>query len=320
MHSLGECRVTIERPLPLTAWIDTSIYNNIAKLHADRLPDAATRDRAARLEKALRAAVTDDRLLVVEGQEAREVLGERLRDFQRVMLPITQDRRFRPSSSVVSEEVYALMRAYHRRLRSTRISLGRIFDLPFEPVPDIFIRASLPGGETVRRDLVETGVTIADRVEEIRLERRRAFSEAATEEYAAWLRCLRDGLMVDSFVLQDIFEGSRRGRHPHRDVLFQERGDLDAFLTSAQARAIPSAVVSSNLWADILCGGDDENVKRSDGYDVRHLTAVLPYVDIVLTDKHMASRIRRRKLDRVFSVDVYSIKEVDRLVSRLAGT
>jgi len=280
VHSLGKCRVTVERPLPLTAWIDPSIYNNIAKLHADRLPDAATRDRAARLEKALKTSVGDRRLLVVEGQETGEVLGGRLAAFRRVMLPITQDRQFRPADSIVAEGVYALMCAYHRRRRSTRIPLNRIFELPFDPVPDVFIRVELPGGEAVRRDLVETGAPIAAKVEELRLERLRRFEETLEDEYRAWLRCLRDGQIVDAWVLRNMYDGSRRGKYPHLDLRFSARGDLDAFLTSAQAQAIPSAVVSNNLWADILCGGTDEGAKRGDAYDVRHLSLVLHQAQI----------------------------------------
>ena len=100
----------------------------------------------------------------------------------------------------------------------------------------------------------------------------------------------------------------------HRRAVLLEHfgGDvekLDEFLKSDERHRIPGVDVNSKLWAKLLVGYRDRQIKQSDYMDVQIISTYLPYVDVLATDTFMATAVKELGLDTEYGTRVFAANE-----------
>ena len=86
---------------------------------------------------------------------------------------------------------------------------------------------------------------------------------------------------------------------------------IGEFLRSEQMAQTPFIDIYSSLVAEMVVSGQDRNPKGSDLEDVLGISTVLPYCDILTTDKGMKHLVRQLGLDRQYNSQVFSAAESD---------
>jgi len=87
------------------------------------------------------------------------------------------------------------------------------------------------------------------------------------------------------------------------------------FLCSAYSMHIPKNEIGASIFADLMV--DRKPIQTGDLHDSSHLATALPVARYVLTDANMKDRLRRRKLDRRWAVDVFSLRTLGTLSSEI---
>lgn len=94
----------------------------------------------------------------------------------------------------------------------------------------------------------------------------------------------------------------------NRDLLLAIKETYD-FVEGEKFKKMPFNEVNNILWSDIYAGKD--NLKKSDYWDVKHISALLPFCHIIFTEKRMRERLRQYKLDQKYGTRVYSMNNLD---------
>lgn len=77
------------------------------------------------------------------------------------------------------------------------------------------------------------------------------------------------------------------------------RAAMDEFIASERLFSVPYLFVNTRLYAHVLSEGT-RKYKNNDLIDMRILSSVIPYCDLVITDRYMANAATRRGLDAAF--------------------
>lgn len=88
------------------------------------------------------------------------------------------------------------------------------------------------------------------------------------------------------------------------------------FFRSAYYKNLPTAKITSQLYADILIE-KERKVKPSDLMDVRLLAVAIPIAHYVFTDGNAADRIKKLKIDREWGTQVFSVTTIKDLLTQL---
>lgn len=87
------------------------------------------------------------------------------------------------------------------------------------------------------------------------------------------------------------------------------------FLDSDLFKNIPFIDIEAKLISDILT--EKREVKKSDALDIEHLKTVLPYCDMIITDKDVSHRIKKRGLDERYKTKVFSLRDCQEIIAFL---
>ncbi len=94
----------------------------------------------------------------------------------------------------------------------------------------------------------------------------------------------------------------------NRDLLLAIKETYD-FVEGEKFNTMPFNELSNVLWSDIYAGHD--NLKKSDYWDVKHISALLPFCHVIFTENRMRERLKQYKLDIKFGTRVYSMNNLD---------
>jgi len=94
------------------------------------------------------------------------------------------------------------------------------------------------------------------------------------------------------------------------------RGDIEKlkeFAFSEKYQSLPTIEIYSKMWSKRLVSHSNSSVKSGDKTDIEIISAYLPYVDILATDRFMANIIRDLKLDKIYKTEVFdsSLKNLE---------
>jgi len=84
-----------------------------------------------------------------------------------------------------------------------------------------------------------------------------------------------------------------------------------AFFQSHEFASAPYVHICSSLHAASLVYSPERQPQQGDLYDMGTMSTVLPYCDIVATDRHMQWLIRQVGLDTQYGVEVFSARKAD---------
>lgn len=86
-------------------------------------------------------------------------------------------------------------------------------------------------------------------------------------------------------------------------------------LLSDDFRNIPRQDIYTRMIADHVVS--TKKFETGDPQDIYNLSALIPYSDIVITDRAQKNRIKRLKLDSKYKTDVYCMNDFDELIKEL---
>lgn len=290
-------------------YLDQMVMTNIAKANLGRrLPDELL-EPTKRLRDALKAAVRekqnavlveshfhrDESSGIVTGRphdaEARALFDE----IARFITYYSFGLKISPGIELIQIQAVQIVAHEHglntlpRKFR-WRVVLSRD---PQEPNEKNAIRI---GG-----DLVVIGIEWQPRIIEDRPwadNATRMREEGAFPNYEATLaraeREWRDTAVRDN---EYVSWASRYGRRE------MPRSAMDAFITSERLSTVPYLFVNTRLYAHVLAERA-RPYKDNDKNDIRFLSGVIPYSDLVITDRYMADAATRRGLDVAFHTKI----------------
>jgi len=92
---------------------------------------------------------------------------------------------------------------------------------------------------------------------------------------------------------------------------------LFQFYESQFYRSMPSTDISCNLTARLMI--DKQNIRSGDIMDINHISAMMPYSDLFITDKAMSTFLRGKKYDEKYNTRICYIGDTQRIDSFFAG-
>lgn len=320
--------VVIKKYPKKIVWLDTNFVINLAKGRNDQ-----TRERMEKLFDFLK--LNEEEFFVVEGDDTELRLGNgETKEYSQLLstlshgvsfLPYEAIEQFQFQASVVAkkEGVYPIILDASRYISSDPVkALEDAKKCGFIVGVNYRCSSSEVMAETTKQDifkeLVEKrpkGVSIADqqRLESLSSAKLcKEFITASINEAKATLH-----LSVD-----DALKKMKNSILPNNEVIFNlmqwwnysggEKNDhelLLRFLESKEFTDMPFNFISSMLWGAIYAG--PQKLDLGDYWDVKHMSAILPFSNIVFTDKAAERRLKLYKLGEKYQTEIYSMSTMD---------
>lgn len=89
----------------------------------------------------------------------------------------------------------------------------------------------------------------------------------------------------------------------------QDIHGLMSFYKSHHYRSIPYVNLSCNLFAKLMV--DKQPIRSGDMMDIKHISTLMPYSNIFITDKAMSTFLKKRKFDELYNTTVCYIGDTD---------
>ena len=93
---------------------------------------------------------------------------------------------------------------------------------------------------------------------------------------------------------------------------------LVQFYKSQHYRSMPYTNISCNLTAKLMI--DKQDIRTGDNMDINHVSTLMPYSDLFITDKAMSSFLRINKFDKEYNTRICYIgdtKDIDSFFATL---
>lgn len=317
--------IVTRRPSIPTLWVDTSIALNLA---------ASKDSRCAALKELVFDLVRRVKLLCPSADQHEEFEGSRLDEAAfGILEDLSLGICFRHREGILDSLIGSAMGAYVRDEPTIEITLSAYFHSdPVEELRTVNQQRVFASVDPFRNPEIRQSRQHAKRTGQAELEalRQRLVGQGQTyekqfavelEEYteAFIIRPLRD-LANEIQKGDDVIEilGPLKYLQMWKDIAGDPPGlpGLIRFFTSDHFAALPTIQITSQLWADLLTSRD-RPIKASDGMDVALLAIAIPICHYVVTDKDMENRIKRRKIDRQWNTELFSLSSMEGLLERL---
>jgi ribulose bisphosphate carboxylase small subunit len=328
--------INIEKSRIPLIWIDTSIIIDLAKIRAGKKLDVSLKERVEYIYDAIRKARHNKKAICPRGEQEREYeIGKNHKEeCRRVQNDLAMGIRMKRGFAVEVEYMKVFMKAYINSESELNISYRDLFDN--DPVEEL-------------NRIVNQGYAV--NVEFPLNEERIAKDRHSWEESWEWLETLRELKVKDNMTFEQALEIEYRGTY---DAYEENRrrfnlkygnkwnmedeeyssiadfcgylktwkkyngkppgieGLLKFFLSEYQMQ-IPKIEIHSNLFAKILTS--ESGIKSGDSMDLQQLSVVLPFFDLVITDKKMKHNIESFDYHRNYKTQVLALKDFDAIQS-----
>lgn len=316
-------------------WLDTSVLINMTRYRLGKASNSAKLKRESELFDIILQKVKERKLLCPQGDQQEE-LTRPVREFQSIQSMLSRGIHFRHRSEIKEAQMHIAMEAYIKKSREITINcqealapdLLQNLHTPQRFVIDAYSNKSIRLLERERKKK-QQHLNALVQLKKIRQEANVSFEEQyeteLTGDYQAvcsilnsWKDILaKQQLPTEDLVNQthyldelvylwDSLEGSPEGI-----------GGLLQFLQSNEWRVTPYNDVSAYLYAKLI--SKDGTVKSGDPMDICQLIVALVYCNYVICDKSMRNLIKELGLDKKNKVKVFSIADVEEIISELTA-
>jgi hypothetical protein len=333
MDSALPTSVIVEKPRITTVWLDTCVVSDIVQAQLGTLSGGDETTRAKALDASLTALVMAGRLLCLRAdQEEESDAATRIPGLPDAIsakyAQYSMGVRTWSHGRIEREQVLLAMEAYCAKAPCIFLPLESCFREEPVALMDAARRAGFSVTYRLSPDLLKKRRVVArqatfEEVSALRAGLSSSFEEQAVAEEIGLLDAF--DVTIDRFrnrQPRDMWEMNQLlAWHPYFEAWAAVGGrpageaGLREFFSSSYVRALPINVVRSRLWADVLTGG--KPVRPSDSMDIAMLGAVLPISHFVVTDRKMAARIKRRRLDTRWACKVFSLSSIADLIADL---
>lgn len=325
-------------PIPLI-WLDTSVLLKITKVQIGEITDDIEKDRVRYLYKAITDRTQNKKLICSSADQLEEIeIGGRLEEeFQRVQNMLSLGIKINHRQGVEDFLIGKFMKAYIDNENEVQLSYKDIFDE--DPIKELEIALKTPFlvylNRSKHKELLEKQKEIKKnlpkRWEELRREKIESgvtFEEEREKEFKSYFGTLftlasksRDNIHKGNFNIFDLANAINLGGYISCWNYYggQPPGleGLSRFFSSDYFRKIPTIEIACNLRAKIATSS--QPVKSGDYMDIEQISTILPFFNMVITDKAMKHCLKSFEYPKKFNCIVLSIKEFDDIKSYLSS-
>ena len=322
-------------------WVDTSVVIEMAQAKNDVSQNDIAHKRGIDLYNKLQNLTTKGSIIYLDAQQ-RDEYGNNPKLFNEIddlHIQLSQGIRIQHEVITKQYQIQRMMKVYCGNSNKFELMDDDIFSN--DPANILEQSKKLGMFVTVKRKILEEERNENRRVrdniisgwENIRLNRKArkiSYKQALKEEYAGeWLairNVLRKRLnqkMQNTNLLEEDFMTFLGESHTLSPIDWwrietHKSSDLESlknFYLSEAFKLIPYIEIKSKLLAYLIT--IDGPVKRGDYGDSEHLSQILPYADLIITDSAMKHRVNELGLATKYNTDIMSLKEFDKIMESL---
>ena len=330
-------QVTIEKcPVPII-WLDTSIIScltqwkhKIVKLEQTML------DRVSRLYDQIYEATRAGKLICPLAEQEAEIWIERDKWLD-TMHSLTFGIETAARQSIHNKQFMAFMIGYVHQKNEVKIHYEDAFlGDPVEHLKDalrnpvyIYVESPILFGEDYVKNTKRTLLASLNKQRKRNVESKISFEEQLEAEYMGELDALL--ILKDQFLAGDFKDELEQTNAVFGAINLKQQlrmwedcsgkpndlSGLIGFYKSQHYRSMPFTDISCNLTASLMI--DKQDIRSGDNMDINHVSTLMPYSDLFVTDKAMSTFLRKKRFDRKYGTRICYIGDTQDIDSFFAG-
>ena len=324
-------------PIPII-WLDTSIISYMTQWkHKIGKLDQKKLDRVSKLYDQIYDSTRAGNLICPLAEQEAEIWVERDKWLD-TMHSLTFGIKTAARQSIHDKQFYAFMNAYVKQ--QTEVPLDYKEAFLADPVKDlkdslkapvyVYVKSPILFGEDYAKNQKIILLNSLNEQRRKNVESRISFKQQLEAEYMGELQAL--------LILKNQFlTGQFKNEHEQLNAVFGainlngqlrmwedcsgKTNDFDGlvqFYKSQHYRSMPYTNISCNLTAKLMI--DKQDIRTGDNMDINHVSTLMPYSDLFITDKAMSSFVRIKKFDKEYNTRICYIgdtKDIDSFFATL---
>lgn len=320
-------------PIPIV-WLDTSIVANIAKIKLDKPCEKKTSSHIKELYELISKLINEGKIICPHASQSNEIWCMR-QEWLDVMGELSLGIITKAPQSIYLKQKNRFVKAYLNDERIIDLSYEDVFYCdPIEEVSRILknkyyvsCTGNIVGGddkvksvknnifeawENIRKNNVKENISFDTQFKRELRGQLMALAELY-QNYHSQEKQNDDELLNNAFgtifLNQQINQWNRLGGSPAGIE------GLVKFHESVYYESIPCTYLDASISAYLMTRS--EPIKTGDCMDIEHISTMLPYSNIFITDKAMKDLILRRRIDKKYQTEVFSISDIDNIKASL---
>lgn len=329
-------QITIQKsPIPII-WLDTSIifYMTQWKYKIGRLNQTIL-NRVSNLYNQIYDSTRAGKLICPLAEQEEEIWVERDKWLD-TMHSLTFGIVTAGRQSVHDKQFCAFMTAYVQRQNEVRLDYKDAFLA--DPVEDlkvaskgpvyVYVKPPILFGEDYAKNQKKTLLSSLNEGRKKNVKKKIGFEEQLEAEYMGELKALLT-------LKKQFLAGQFKDEHEQMNAVFgtmnlnqqlriweecsgksNDFHGLVQFYKSQHYRSMPYTNLSCNLTAKLMI--DKQDIRNGDNMDINHVSILMPYSDLFITDKAMSAFLRRKKFDKKYNTKICYIGDTQDIDSFFA--
>jgi hypothetical protein len=302
-----ELQINIEKsPIPIV-WLDTSIITTIAEFKFGYNLDKKASQRIVKLYTLISKLADEGKILCPHAEQSEEVWCHR-KDWLNAINELSLGIETEAPQSIYLKQKKKFIQSFLNSEKAVSLSYRDAFlDDPINTLNEklesqyfVYVDSKTVLGGSEKRKTVNNDI------------------------FRGWenlrMRNIKNNISFDRQLEREL-QGELIDRDQQIDQWDQLRGKpeglegLVEFYKSNYYRSIPYIYLQCTLTAHLLTR--KEPIKSGDCMDIEHISTMLPYSNIFITDNPMKDLLLRRNLGVKYRTEVFSIKDIDDIIASL---
>jgi len=330
---MDNIKVNIEKsPIPLL-WIDTSILIKMAKSSLGEKISEQEKQRVQYIYDAIIEKTKDKKLICPEADQQEEIeLGERLeKECREIQAKLSLGIEFIYRQGIEDLLIGKFMKAYINKDKEVNLTYKELFHGdPIEKLDEalgqqfiIDVHIPLPKEMLEKRKKIKREIpTEWETLRQGKIKAGNTFEQEKEMEFGAYLtaflklkRKYITGLLRGEFNVDDFLGAA--GFMCYEKMWESYKGEpqglngLALFFLSNYFKQIPTINIGCSLRARLATSPNP--IKSGDYLDIAQISTVLPFFNLIITDRDMKNHIHFLGLQKVYNTEVLSIRDFDKI-------
>ena len=293
-------------------------------------------DRVSRLYSQIYEATRAGKLICPLAEQEAEIWVERDKWLD-TMHSLTFGIETAARQSIHDNQFMAFMTAYAQQKNAVHLDYEDAFlGDPVEDLRDalrnpvyVYVKSPILFGEDYAKNTKKTLLYSLNAQRKRNVESNISFGEQLEAEYMGELQAL--------LILKNQFlAGEFKGEHEQINAVCgainlgqqlrmwadcsgrsKDLSGLVEFYKSQHYRSMPFTDISCNLTARLMI--DRQDIRSGDNMDINHVSTLMPYSDLFITDKAMSTFLKKKKFDKKYNTKICYIGDTQDIDSFFAG-
>jgi len=318
-------------PIPIV-WLDTSIITNITKWKNNFTLQPLQEKRIVKLFNKLIQLIGNGKIICPMADQESEIWAHR-DSWLKTMNSLSLGIRTKSELDIYNSQLTKSMKAYVDDENDIYISYLDIFsNNPIEQLQTaisknfyVCINRDIIGGTSYQYNLKKELYEQVEEQRKINVKNKISFSEQLDKEYSSRIETLILQLKqsyVDLFLLDKNDTNSFFCVETLMSELYKwaevsgKNDDINGLVNfhySNYYKEMPITNLSCNICAYLMT--KDSKIETGDSMDVKHISTVMPYTNLFITDRKMRNYLKQNKFDKMYNVKICYIGDEDEIYS-----